>query len=180
VCLIFVPFLYRNFISFWIHIVYVCISVYLAASLLTGNFICAYFGTSLILKHVFLKLLHLPYHGLGQLSMYSDGIRVKRSGFDSRQRHKIFLFSTMSRLALGPTQPPIQWAPRDISEGLRGSGVKVAIHLHLVPRSRMVQLYPHSLLFVRGIMFNLKIRRKFLSFYTIKLAVTISGLPCES
>jgi hypothetical protein len=30
-------------------------------------------------------------------------------GFDSRQRLGIFLFTTVSRPALGPTQTPIHW-----------------------------------------------------------------------
>jgi hypothetical protein len=32
-------------------------------------------------------------------------------GFDSRRGLGIFLFTTASRTALGPTQPPIQWEP---------------------------------------------------------------------
>jgi hypothetical protein len=47
----------------------------------------------------------------GYLSRYGNG-------FDSRQ-DKIFLFSTASRPALGPTQPPIQWAQRVISPGVK-------------------------------------------------------------
>jgi hypothetical protein len=34
-------------------------------------------------------------------------------------RGKIFLFSTVSRAALGPTQPPNQWVPRAISPGVK-------------------------------------------------------------
>jgi hypothetical protein len=34
--------------------------------------------------------------------------RLKR-GFDYRQEQQICLYSTASRPALGPTQPPIQW-----------------------------------------------------------------------
>jgi hypothetical protein len=40
----------------------------------------------------------------------ATGLRAGRPGFDSRQG-KIFLFSTVSRPALGATQPPIQWVP---------------------------------------------------------------------
>jgi hypothetical protein len=36
-------------------------------------------------------------------------------GFDSLRGLGIFLFTTASRGALGPTQPPIQWIPRTVS-----------------------------------------------------------------
>jgi hypothetical protein len=37
------------------------------------------------------------------------GLDDRGLGFDSRQGLGIFLFTTASRMALGPTQPPIQW-----------------------------------------------------------------------
>jgi hypothetical protein len=37
-------------------------------------------------------------------------------------RSKIFLFSTMSRSALGPTQPHMQWPPRALSAGVERLG----------------------------------------------------------
>jgi hypothetical protein len=43
-------------------------------------------------------------------------------GFNSRQGKEIFLFSTEPRPALGPTQPPIQWAPRAVSLGVKWQG----------------------------------------------------------
>jgi hypothetical protein len=45
------------------------------------------------------------------LSRYSDGLRAGRSEFDSQQGPETFLYSTASRLALGPNQPPILRVP---------------------------------------------------------------------
>jgi hypothetical protein len=53
-------------------------------------------------------------------------------GFESRQELGIFLFTTVSRLALGPTQPPIQWIPG----GQSGRDVNLTTHLHLVSKSK--------------------------------------------
>lgn len=49
-----------------------------------------------------------------------------------------FLFSKMSRLALGPTQLPIQGSFHAVS----GQGVKFTTHLHLVPRLRVSEAIP--------------------------------------
>jgi hypothetical protein len=43
-------------------------------------------------------------------------------GFESRKILGIFLFSTASRLALGPTEPPIQRVPGAISLGIKRPG----------------------------------------------------------
>jgi hypothetical protein len=43
-------------------------------------------------------------------------------GFDFRQVLGIFLCSTASRTAPGPTQPPIQWVPAALSLGVKRSG----------------------------------------------------------
>jgi hypothetical protein len=59
-------------------------------------------------------------------------------GFDSRRGLRIFLFTTASRTALGPTQPPIQWVTGALSLGGKsGWGVRLTTHLHLLPRSVM-------------------------------------------
>jgi hypothetical protein len=45
-----------------------------------------------------------------------------RPGFDCRQAGILFLFTTASRPALGPTQPPIQWVPVILSTRVKGPG----------------------------------------------------------
>jgi hypothetical protein len=58
------------------------------------------------------------------LSRYSDGIQAGRPGFVYRQWQEIFLYSTASRPALGPTQPPIYSVPKAFSPGLKLSGAE--------------------------------------------------------
>jgi hypothetical protein len=55
-------------------------------------------------------------------------------------RGKIFLFSIAPGPALEPIQSHIQWIPVAVSPGQSGRGVKLTTYLHLVPRSRMVEL----------------------------------------
>jgi hypothetical protein len=65
--------------------------------------------------------------------------------FDSRRRLGIFLFTTVSRMALRPIQPPIQWVPVALSLGVKRP-VRKADHSH--PSSaevkECVKLYLHS------------------------------------
>jgi hypothetical protein len=66
----------------------------------------------------------------GYLSGIALGYGLNYPGFESRQGLGIFPFTTASRSALGPTQPPIRG-------GKNGRCVKLTTHLHLVPKSRM-------------------------------------------
>jgi hypothetical protein len=63
-----------------------------------------------------------------------------QSGFDTRQGQRIFPLASVSRPALGPTQPPVQWVP-----GVKcGRGVTLTTHPHLVQRSWMSRSYISS------------------------------------
>jgi hypothetical protein len=57
-----------------------------------------------------------------------------------------FPLASVSRPALGPTQPPVQWVTGVLSLGLkRGRGVTMTAYPHLVPRSIMSRSYTSSL-----------------------------------
>jgi hypothetical protein len=66
---------------------------------------------------------------LHQITNYSSvgialgyGLEIGFLGFDSRRGLEIFLFSTASRTALGPTQPPLQWVAGALSLGVKRPG----------------------------------------------------------
>jgi hypothetical protein len=63
-------------------------------------------------------------------------------------------FSTTSRPVLRPTLPRTQWASGTISPRVKRQGVKLVAHLSLVPRSRMVELYFHSLIRLHVLVLN--------------------------
>jgi hypothetical protein len=66
-------------------------------------------------------------------------------GFGSRRGLGIFLFTTASRTALGPTQLPIQWVPGALSLGVKRPGREAD---DSIPSSAKVKervaLYLHS------------------------------------
>jgi hypothetical protein len=78
----------------------------------------------------------------GYLSRYSDWLRVRRSGIESRWGRN---FPHLSRPALGPTQPPVQWVPWSFLGVKSGRGVNLTPHSLLVPwsrKSRAISLLP--------------------------------------
>jgi hypothetical protein len=53
---------------------------------------------------------------------WATGWMIGVLGFYSQQGLGIYLFTTASRTALRPTQPPIQWVPGAISLGVKWPG----------------------------------------------------------
>jgi hypothetical protein len=75
----------------------------------------------------------------------ATGCTTGRSRFNPRQRRNYFSLASVSRPALGPTQPPVQWVPGVLSTGVKRSrGVTLTTHTHLVPRPRMSRSNTYS------------------------------------
>jgi hypothetical protein len=53
---------------------------------------------------------------------WATGWKIGVLGFHSRRGLGIFLFTTASRTALGPTQLPIHWVPGALSLGVKRQG----------------------------------------------------------
>jgi hypothetical protein len=92
-------------------------------------------------------------HGIAQ--WYSAGLRSGCRGFESRQGLGIFLFNTASRMALKPTQPPIQWVPDSLYLWVERPGREAD---HSPPSSAKVkecmELYLHSPIRLHGVVIS--------------------------
>jgi hypothetical protein len=79
------------------------------------------------------------------------GYRLDDWGLKPQQGLGIFLFTAASRLALGPTQPPIQWVPWSLSLGVKQTGCEAD---HSPPCSaevkKWVEIYLHSSICLHG------------------------------
>jgi hypothetical protein len=62
------------------------------------------------------------YRSAGIFVGIALGYELGVLGFDSPLRLGIFLFTTASRTALEPTQPPMQWVTRALSLGVKRRG----------------------------------------------------------
>jgi hypothetical protein len=69
------------------------------------------------------RLTHLPAFWRYQSNLgWATGWTIGVLGFDSLRGLGIFLFTTASRTAQRPTQPPIQWVPGPLSLEVKRSG----------------------------------------------------------
>jgi hypothetical protein len=96
------------------------------------------------------------------MATYYFGWFHTSSTFDPQQRQRRFPPACVSRPALRPIHPPIQWVQGVLSPGVKRSrGVKLTTRPHLVPRSRMSTSYISSPLgaymAVEGQLFTCKI-----------------------
>jgi hypothetical protein len=83
------------------------------------------------------QVLNSSYHHFSSVSIVS-GYGLGDQGSIPGRGERIFPLAIVSRPALGPTQPPIQWVPGVLSPGLkRGRGVTLTTHPKLAKRSRM-------------------------------------------
>ena len=80
-------------------------------------------GSIAFLCHIFTLTRHTPV-GIATRYGLQGPVIESRWGRD---------FPHLSKPALGPTQPPIQWAP-GLYRGLSGRGVALTTHPHLAPR----------------------------------------------
>jgi hypothetical protein len=88
------------------------------------------------------------------------GLQARRPAFDSRQELEVFLLATVSRPALGPNQPPIQWVPvvlvlwvklrgREADHSPPSSASTSSVRLHgVLPSSVRGQLCPYTFILV--------------------------------
>jgi len=87
-----------------------------------------------------------------QLSSIALGYELDDGRFESRQGLRIFLLTTTSRPALGPTLPHIQWVPEAFSLEVKRLGCESD---HLPPCSayvkEWVELYLHSPIRLHGV-----------------------------
>jgi hypothetical protein len=101
------------------------------------------------------ELMHNNLTMMMMIMMMMMIIIIGVLGFDSRRGLGIFLFTTASRTALGPTQPPIQWIPGALSLGANRQGCE-ADHstFSSAEVKECVELYLHSPIRLHGVVLS--------------------------
>jgi hypothetical protein len=68
-------------------------------------------------KHQTLCEIRSTYMAAQSIQCLTTDWKTRRPGFDLRQRQRIFPLTSVSRPALRPSQPPIQWVQRSFPWG---------------------------------------------------------------
>jgi hypothetical protein len=99
----------------------------------------------MIIQFILLRLQHCQPGSSVSIVSWLRAARPGDWGSIPGKGKRIFPVASVSRLALGSTQPPVQWIPKVLSPRVKCSqGVTLATHPHLVPRSRMSRSYTSS------------------------------------
>jgi hypothetical protein len=89
----------------------------LSSKWLLSKILCSFIAAYIRIQcKVHLHLLDLSEEN------YISRLKTCKLRLDSRRGLGIFLFTTASRMALGPTQPPIQWLPGSLFLGVKRPG----------------------------------------------------------
>jgi hypothetical protein len=85
----------------------------------------------MVKSDITLRILNSPARGMEDDIRSQDssvsiavGYEIVQSGYNSRQRQDFFFHTTVSRLVLGPTKPPIQWVLVALSQEVKWQGCK--------------------------------------------------------
>jgi hypothetical protein len=87
----------------------------------------------------------------------------------------IFLFTTASRMALGPTQPPIQWVPGALSLGDKAAGAWSWTPPSSAKVKECVELYLHFPICLHAVVLSFKRKHKYNFTFTLPLPMTITN-----
>jgi hypothetical protein len=151
---------YRPFINTFLGPIFL-ISIQFSKTLI----ICFSFKARDQVSHPYNETIHLPHQiwfshlatneTAQSLQRLTTGWTIGWLWFESRWGLGIFHFDTVSRPALGPKQPPIQWVPGALSLGVKRLGRKAD---HSSPSSaeakEYVELYLHSSIRIDGMVLS--------------------------
>jgi hypothetical protein len=149
-----IPSCYINLGHYYFRVACHCSSVILSTDAIESELLMSNKPRQHTTFHVLVSALLLVHSWFGEpgssVSIVSNyGLDYRAIEFRSpAEAKRIFPMTSVSRPALGPTQPPVQWVPGVLSLGeKRGRSVTLTTHSRLVPRSWMNRGYtstPHK------------------------------------